>query len=462
MDTKKLRAKRKGLIDEARALSKKAEDADRDLNTEERAQFDKLLETAGDLKDQIDREERLAEVERDLAANSHEAERGDPNDDNGSGDGNEGEQRRDAADYDAIERGVIERMAARGWAVPQGFSLGASNRRAAYDLAARTTHAAVSTDEYRAAYNGFIRSGTVAGLSAEARAMQADDLVSGGALVASVDFQRDLIQAVDDMVYLRQFGTVRTVRNAQSAGYPSLDTDVSDADWTSELATGTEDSDLAFGGRELHPHPLAKRLKISGKLLRLDPMAEALVRERLAYKFGVTMEKGGMTGTGSGQPLGLFVASSDGISTARDTSVGNSATAVAAEGFIRAKYKLKGAYHGRARWLTHRDTAVDLAVEKADDGQYIWRESTRVGEPDRLLGFPVHLSEFVPNTKTASQYVAILGDFSHYWWADALGMTVQRLTELYAETNQVGFIGRLESDGMPVLEEAFVRVQLTA
>jgi HK97 family phage major capsid protein len=40
------------------------------------------------------------------------------------------------------------------------------------------------------------------------------------------------------------------------------------------------------------------------------------------------------------------------------------------------------------------------------------------------------------------------------------GMQVQRLNELYAETNQVGFIGRLETDGAPVLEEAFVRVKL--
>jgi hypothetical protein len=34
------------------------------------------------------------------------------------------------------------------------------------------------------------------------------------------------------------------------------------------------------------------------------------------------------------------------------------------------------------------------------------------------------------------------------------------LQELYAETNQIGLIGRLESDAMPVLEEAFVRVKL--
>ena len=39
-------------------------------------------------------------------------------------------------------------------------------------------------------------------------------------------------------------------------------------------------------------------------------------------------------------------------------------------------------------------------------------------------------------------------------------MQMQRLNELYdAETNQVGFIGRLETDGAPVLEEAFVRAR---
>ena len=54
----------------------------------------------------------------------------------------------------------------------------------------------------------------------------------------------------------------------------------------------------------------------------------------------------------------------------------------------------------------------------------------------------------------------MLADFSHYWIADALTLEFQLLNELYAETNQVGLIGRLESDGMPVLEEAFVRVTL--
>jgi HK97 family phage major capsid protein len=81
----------------------------------------------------------------------------------------------------------------------------------------------------------------------------------------------------------------------------------------------------------------------------------------------------------------------------------------------------------------------------------------REGEPDRILGMPMVISEFAPNTFTTGKYVGLFGDFSNYWIVDALSMQIQRLSELYAETNQVGFIGRLETDGAPVLEEAFVR-----
>lgn len=167
-----------------------------------------------------------------------------------------------------------------------------------------------------------------------------------------------------------------------------------------------------------------------------------------------------MTGTGSGQPLGLFTASSDGISTSRDVSSGNTTTEIQFDGLKEAKYTLKGQYWSRAQWMFHRDAVKQISKIKDSNGQYIWSESVRVGEPDRLLGLPVRMSEYVPNTFTTGQYVGLLGDIMNYWIVDALTMTFQVLQELYAETNQVGLIGRMESDGQPVLEEAFVRVTL--
>src|SRR5690606_2542035 len=130
------------------------------------------------------------------------------------------------------------------------------------------------------------------------------------------------------------------------------------------------------------------------------------------------------------------------------------------DGLISAKYELKAQYWGRATWLFHRDAVEQIAKLKDGNGQYLWQPSVQAGQPDRLLNFPVRMSEFAPNTFTSGLYVGILGDFSWYWIADSLSFQVQRLMELYAETNQDGFIVRVETDGMPVLSEAFVRVKL--
>lgn len=309
------------------------------------------------------------------------------------------------------------------------------------------------------AFDAFLRRGAIL---PELRALQADSDAAGGFYTTPQQFVNRLIMAVDDQVFVRQWATKNQVTQAQSLGVPTLAADPADADWTSELGTGNEDTAMSFGKRELNPKPLAKRIKVSNKLLRLTPDVEALVIARMAYKFAITYEKACMTGSGANQPLGVFTASNDGISTARDVSTDNTATAFTADGIKNAKYALKAAYWPRARWIFHRDGVKMLAKLKDLDGRYMWQASMQIGQPDMLEGIPLFTSEYAPNTFAASQYVGILGDFSYYWIADALEFSIQRLNELYAATNQTGFIGRLESDGMPVLEEAFVRVKLAA
>jgi HK97 family phage major capsid protein len=284
---------------------------------------------------------------------------------------------------------------------------------------------------------------------------------AGGYTVASEQFVNRLIKAVDDLVFIRGLATTQTVTSAHSLGAPSLDADPADADWTAEILTGSEDSTMDFGKRNMEPHPLAKLIKVSRKLIRASTLGiEALVIQRLSYKFAITQEKGFMTGTGANQPLGLFTASSDGITTGRDVSTGNTTGAFTFDGLIEAKYNQKSNYWPRMRWIFHRDSVKMAAKLKDGEGQYQWQPSTQAGQADRLLGFPFLMSEYAPNTFTTGLYVGIIGDFSLYWIVDALSMEVQRLEELYAATAQIGFIGRLETDGAPVLEEAFTRVTL--
>lgn len=413
MNVRDLMEKRARLVNEARGVVEAAEKENRNLTTEEQTRYDKLMADVLDHKDRIDRATALAEVE--------------------------------ARTNSAFEGGELRNRP------EQGGEQRSQNPR--------------ETPEYRKAFESWMRGGLSGLNGAESRALQADVQTSGGFLVTPMQFVNDLIQAVDNLVWIRQWATVIPVPSAASLGVPSLDTDVSDPAWTTEVGTGTEDSSMAFGRRELYPHPLAKRIKLSNKLLRQVPGVEALVRSRLAYKFAVTMENAYLNGNGQNAPLGVFTANADGISTSRDVSTDNTTTAMTVEGLMNAKYALKPQYWANAKWLFHRDGIKQIAKIRdlsggAGTGQFLWQPSITEGVPDRLLNMPVFASEYVPNTFTTGLYVGILGDWSQYWIADALDMQVQRLVELYAETNQVGLIGRMESDGMPVLAEAFVRVKL--
>jgi HK97 family phage major capsid protein len=403
---REMRDKRSKAIADARSILDKAETEKRALSTEEETRYNAFFNESEGLKKSIERSEQLAEAERSLAA-------GNP------------------SPVAPATPAPSARTSPRG------------------------------TEEYRSAFARFITFGERGLRPEEQRALSVGNDTEGGFTVASEQFVADLIKAVDNATWIRQLARKFAVPTAASLGAPSLDADPEDASWTSEIASVDEDSEMTFGKRKLVPHPLAKLIKVSKDFLRMNLVGgEGLVRDRIAYKNGIAQEKGFMTGTGVNQALGVFVASDNGISTGRDYSTGNLTGSPTFDGLIGAKYTLKQAYWDKANWAFHRDVLALIAKLKDGNGQYIWRESVRVGEPDRLLNVPVRASEYAPNTMTTGLYAGIIGDFSNYWIADAYDVAVQRLDELYARTNQVGFISRAAVDGMPVLEEAFVRVKL--
>lgn len=403
MNLKEKLDKRASLVTEAREVIDNADKEKRDISTEEQQKYDKILEDVEKLTSEIDREQKLLEAEAKIT--------------------------RDA-------------------------DIG--------DIPKPNTNSSPDDKESRmVAFRKFIKGGVSALSADEKRALSAGTDEEGGFTIPPEQFVAKLLKDVDDQVYIRQLATKSVLTKAASLGVPTLEADPADADWTTELLTGSEDSTMEFGKREFAPNPFAKRIKISKSLIGKSALPiEDIVRQRLSYKFAITEEKAYMTGNGSGQPLGLFTASANGIPSSRDISEGNTATSIKFDGLFNAKYALKEAYLVKASWLFHRDALKQIAKLKYSDGKYIWEESVQVGQPDRLLGRPFHMSEFAPSNFSAGQYVGIIGDYSFYWIMDALDMQFQRLVELYAETNQIGYIARKEGDGMPVMPNAFARVQL--
>lgn len=407
MKVKEKRQERFKLVKEARAILDLAEKETRDLTAEEQTKYDKIMLDVDKLGDQVEKEERVANLETEMSEVDEEVDRGKAD--------NVDEKR--------------------------------------YGEAFRQLLAATDSRQYmRALQNEAL----------EQRALQMDVDTAGGYTVAPQVFVADLIKAIDNRVFMRQLAKVLPpIPKAESLGAPSLDNDPADPTWTSELLIGDEDSTMSFGKRELFPHPLAQYIKLSKKLVRASALnIEQIVRDRLSYKASIVEENAFLNGSGAGEPLGVFIASAGGISTSRDVSTDNTTTTIKPDNLIECKYTLKPGYWNQARWIFHRDAIKMIRKLKDGDGQYMWKAGLQGDRGDTILDMPVIMSEYAPNTFSSGAYVGIIGDFSNYWIVDALSMEIQVLVELFAATNQNGYVLRKETDGMPVLEEAFIRVTL--
>lgn len=406
-----LREERAKAIEDARAITSHAESEGRNLNATEQETYNKLLADSQEFKqraDRIDAEKRMAEELAEEVPETRNRKTTGKTDD---------AEENPEQDKKAKELRAFERLLKFG-----------ENK--------------LSEEELRSLSQG------TAG--------------EGGYTVAPEDFRTDLVKNVDALLFMRGLATTIRLNKAKKLTYPSLVEDIADADWTSELLTGDEDSDMEFGQITMTPNPLAKRIKLSKTLIRNSALNILdIVKSRLAYKFAVAEEKAAMTGTGSGQGLGVFVASANGIPTSRDKRFA-SPTAVDADTFKTARNKIPQPYWGNLTWVMHVDVYDKIVLLKDTDGNYLFKAGIAEADGDRLCGYPVKLSKFAPNTFSANGYLAVLGDFSHYHFLDDLDFEIQVLVEKYAETNQIAYIGRRELDCKPVIAEAFVRLQLAA
>ena len=295
-------------------------------------------------------------------------------------------------------------------------------------------------------------------------AYQAGNPAGGGYTIVPQVLANMVLTKIKDLVFVRNLATVWTLNDADSLGVPAVDTDPTSVAWSSELSYGTEESGMVFGKRALKPNPLSAYIKLSRPLIRKSNAdIVSIVVDRFAYKMGTKEEDGFMNGVGANQPLGVFVASAMGISTGQDTTAAN-ASSIVADDLINVKHDLKAQYWPRAVWIINRTVLKAIRKLKDSNNNYVWASGLGPGggfqgNAATLLDQPYYVSEYAPGTITTGLYTAILGDFSMYHIADSLSMQMDVANELYLATNQVGYFLRKETDGMPVLEEAFRRLK---
>lgn len=320
-----------------------------------------------------------------------------------------------------------------------------------------------TASETAAAYNKefrqFLKTGKGGPLMAGSIGMNVSDDERGGYFVTGEAFATEMLKNVDDSVYIQGMSTVIMMPpGAQSYGIRVRRQKANSFRWSEENddISDTKDESLKYGKRVMQPNWLAGSCVISKELIRNYPGAEGMVISELGINASEILEQAYLYADGNQKPLGLLVASDDGIDDSRDYTT-TSVADFTFDDFVAMKFNLKIKYRSNAHWMFHRYILRDVCLLKDGEGQYLWQPSRQVGEADRILGLPFTESEWMPSTKTTGTYFALLGDFQYYYVLWDMAMQMQRLAEMRAHTNEYEYLFRCKVDAQPVLPEAFVR-----
>lgn len=195
-----------------------------------------------------------------------------------------------------------------------------------------------------------------------------------------------------------------------------------------------------------------------------DSNLEGVIVQALTMKIAELEDDAFAFGTGTLQPWGVAARVTSGLITQGVVAATN-ATVVGDE-LKKVPFAVPAQFRksGRAAWLGNTVVEQAIALLKDTNGRYLLRYDTAQGEPPTLFGYPWYTQDGLPlptATGTAVDPSLVFGDFySGYMIADRRRMTVQRLTERYAEVGKVGLLFTHRVGGDVIRPNAFAFYKL--
>jgi HK97 family phage major capsid protein len=270
---------------------------------------------------------------------------------------------------------------------------------------------------HQKAFDAYLRHGDddgLRGLELEGKAMSTAINSDGGYLV---DPQTsDTIKAsLDTTASIRK---VANVVNVEATSFDVLiDQNDTGAGWANETATAAETGTPTIERISIPLYELNAMPKVSQRLL--DDSAfevENWLAGRIAEKFARAEATAFVNGDGVDKPRGFLDHSIvedtnwtwgniGSVPSGSGTGIGDGDT------LIDVVYALNAPYRAKATFVMNSKTAGTLRKLKDADGRHLWADGFAVGEPGRLLGYPVLIAEDMPDV-AADAYPIAFGDFT--------------------------------------------------
>ena len=310
--------------------------------------------------------------------------------------------------------------------------------RAEYQAKGKPFPGEMSVDAYTQYKSGFFKVASGVSLDDlsgdERKAMSAGSDPDGGYLLPHAT-QGSTLAKIYEQSVMRQLATVQTISTNDIEGL--LDNDEASAGWVSELGTRSDTSTPQVGKWRIEAHEMYAMPKVSQRIL--DDAAtnvEAWLSGKIADKCARVEGTAFWTGDGVGKPKGLAAYATAATGDAsRDWGTFEHVVTGANGAFHTTQFdpvvnligSLKDQYLANASFAMRRSvrTAARLLKESTTN-RYLWEPGMQVGSPERLMGYPVRVDEYMPALGTGSLSLAF-GDFKQaYLIVDRMGMRTLR------------------------------------
>lgn len=348
----------------------------------------------------------------------------------------------DAAAYDKMEADVvalgkdIERME-RQMAIDAELAKPTSEpivNKPAAKVPEKTGRAA---DEYRQAMLAAIRSN----FRNVSNVLQEGVDTDGGYLVPE-EYDSRLIDVLNEECIMRNLGTKITTSGERKINIAATKPAASWIEEGGALSFG----DATFDQIIMDAYKLHVAIKVTEELLYDSAFnLESYIIQQFGKAIANAEEDAFLNGDGNHKPTGLLTTAQTGVTT--------SGASITADDLIELVYKLKRPYRKSAAFIVNDQTLAAIRKLKDANQAYMWQPSYQMGEPDRLLGYPIHTTPFMP-TAEAGKAVLVFGDYSYYNIGDRGSRSIQELRELFAGNGMIAFVMKERVDGKLVLPEA--------
>ena len=279
----------------------------------------------------------------------------------------------------------------------------------------------------------------------EVKALVEDDT---GRILVSPEVEREIGVRLQEEVILRSLATIKTTMKDRIE-VRELEEEPT-AEW-GVLETGSDVPESSLkpkAAKFVNVCDLNSLTKIGvNELMDSDEDLAAYVSEIFAKIVAEKEDEAFIAGTGwdaAKQPEGI-ITNATLLTNAVPTAA---AGAITTEDMLDLVYSVPKRYRRNGSFIVHSHTELALRKLRARggseangmEGPFLWLPSVAAGMPNTFLGRPMYTDDVLGTLAGAAEVIAVYGDFrSGYVIYDRLGTSIQRLSELYAEANLVGF-----------------------